>query len=118
MMRIFIFVNLKKLLYLKIYILLILNEIQKHKFFFFKALKTIKLDSFLRQILSCKQIALVTHHLRRHDESSHLVASIAAALNWTENAMIGGGGGFPHSTDGLLNAGPTASTCGPSMFGL
>ena len=29
-------------------------------------------------------------HLRQHDQSNHLAASIAAALNWSGNAMIEG----------------------------
>ena len=32
-------------------------------------------------------------HLRRHDQSNHLVTSIAAALKCPGNAMIRGGGG-------------------------
>ena len=54
-----------------------------------------------------------THDLRRHDQSNHIV-TIAAALNWSGKAMIGGGG-VPHGIDCLLNAGPTASTCGPIL---
>ena len=27
-----------------------------------------------------------------HDQSNHLIKSIAAALNWSGNSMIGGGG--------------------------
>ena len=45
--------NFKNLLYMKLYILLILNKIQKPD----------------------------NQHLRRHDQSNHLTASIAAALN-------------------------------------
>ena len=46
-----------------------------------------KLVLFPRRILSC--------NLRRYGQSNHLVASIAAALNWSGNAMIRRGGGGP-----------------------
>ena len=72
-------VNFDNLLHIKLYSVLILKKIQKHrKKNNFKALKTNTLVLFPVRILSCKQDA---PHLRRHDKSNHLVTSIAAALN-------------------------------------
>ena len=51
-MRIF---NFENLVYMKLYILLILNKIQKHKKIKNKTLQTIKLVLFPRRILSCQQ---------------------------------------------------------------
>ena len=73
-----------------------------------KALKTAKLV-FLPRLYCHVNKMPPPPHIRRHDQNNHLVTSIAAALNWSGNAMIRG---FSYSTDGLLNGGPTALTCG------
>ena len=92
-MRIFIFENL---IYMKIYSLLILNNLQYRKKNNVKAPKKTKLAICERCILSCEQVCLLhtahqisdTDHLGRHDQINHLLTSIAAALN-----RSGGGGG-------------------------
>ena len=82
--------------HIKLYILLILSKIQKHKKNNFKTLKTTKLILFPRCILSCQQSC---HNPRRHDQSNHRVASIAAALNTSLIGLgmrwSGGGMGSP-----------------------
>ena len=91
--RIVNFVKFEILLHLKLYGLLILKKIQKTlKNNILKALKTNKLVLFPIYCLVNKTVPN-THYLRRHDQSNHLVASMAAALNWSGNAVIGGGGG-------------------------
>ena len=108
--RLFNFVNFENVHHMKLYSLPIPNKILRYRKKI-KALKTTKLILFPRRILSCKPDAT---HLSGHDQNNHLVTLIAAALNWSRNVMKGGGG-FSYSTDGLLNAGPTASTCGPML---
>ena len=98
-MEMFNSVNFENLIYMNLYSLLISNKIRIYiKMNNVKALKNMKLTLFPRRILSCKQDCLHirpqnTDRLRRHDQSSHLVTSIAAALNWSGNAIIGGKGG-------------------------
>ena len=93
-MRIFNFVNFDNLIYMKLYNLLILNKIQKCNKNNVKALKKTKQALFPRRILG--YLFTVYHtfdrntdHLRRHDQSNNIVTSIAAALNWSENGLIG-----------------------------
>ena len=57
-MRIFNFVNLENLIYIKLYSLLVLNKIQKHKKDNVKAPKKTKLALLARRILSCKRACL------------------------------------------------------------
>ena len=95
-MRLFNFVNFENLLHMKPDSLLILNKLQKRKNG--KAPKKTKLALFPRRILSCKQGCLLhtahpttdSDHLRRHDQSNHMITSTAAALNWSGNAMLWG----------------------------
>ena len=71
-MRNFNFVNFKNLIYMKLYNLLIINEIQKHKKNKVKAPKKTKLALFPRHILSCKQgVQDIRQHIltRWHDQS-------------------------------------------------
>ena len=77
----------------------ILSKIQKRKKNTVKTLpKKTKLALFPRRILACKHVFLLhtahqttyTGHFRRHDQSNQIIISIAAALNWSGNAMIWG----------------------------
>ena len=80
---------------MKLYNLLILNKIQKCKK---NTLKKTKQALFPRLVLSCKQVCLQhttiwtanTDHLRPHDQSNHIVSSIAVALNYCGKRLIRG----------------------------
>ena len=90
-----------KIVYLLIFALL--NKMHKYV----EELKKTKLILFSGRYCHVNKILCSIHtlyttnaqHLRRHDQSNHLVTTIDAALNWSERVMIGGGGGaVPHST--------------------
>ena len=109
-MRLFNSINFENVLHMKLYRLLVLNKIQKYRYNNFKALKTTELVLFPRRTVYCH----VNKMPPMHNQSNHLATSLAAALNWSGNVMTGGGG-LSYSIDGLLNAGPTASTCGQML---
>ena len=73
-MRIFNFVNFENLFYMKLYSLLILKKRQKCNKNNGKAPKQVCLHHIAHQTKD-------TDHLRRHDQSNHMLTSIAAALN-------------------------------------